>query len=233
MSSSGGLRCRRTLGTVRPHAGRARDQRTRRVPRRFGTHVLSGTREHHGTAPHTEYGSDARAEDEAESRVGARGDLVTRHVQSGAGVGRLYWPSGACYRWRPGSSVVRPAWQVWTTGCTRIDANPFAGGHRQLTRNPLLPHEHYDTEHRHPVNRALHMVGIPVVLLSLAAIVSPWRPFAWSRTDALMLMAGGWALLFAGHAIEGNRPAILRDPAAALSGVVWWLRSCRRKRGDM
>lgn len=31
----------------------------------------------------------------------------------------------------------------------------------------------YASEHRHPMNRALHAVGIPVVLLSLATVVSP------------------------------------------------------------
>jgi uncharacterized membrane protein YGL010W len=100
---------------------------------------------------------------------------------------------------------------------------------RRSTRESIAL-ERYAEEHRHPVNRALHMVGIPIVLLSLAALASPWRPFIWSRTGALAVMAGGWALLFAGHYIEGNRPAILRNPAAALVGVAWWARSCIRKR---
>lgn len=88
--------------------------------------------------------------------------------------------------------------------------------------------DHYAAEHRHPVNRALHAVAIPVVLCSLAALFSPWRPFGWTRADAMVSLAGGWMLLFAGHAIEGNRPAILKNPAAALAGVVWWARGWSR-----
>src|SRR5688572_30020788 len=77
---------------------------------------------------------------------------------------------------------------------------------------PVSLFDHYATEHRHPVNRALHVVGIPLVLLSVAALASPWRPFGWSRTGALASLVGGWTLLFAGHAIEGNRPVILKNP---------------------
>jgi len=91
--------------------------------------------------------------------------------------------------------------------------------------NSLL--ESYETEHRHPVNRALHAVGIPVVVLSTAALIAPWRPFGLSRTASLAALAAGWGLLLAGHAIEGNRPAILRTPSAALSALVWWARAFR------
>jgi hypothetical protein len=96
--------------------------------------------------------------------------------------------------------------------------------HGPLSGGELSLYHRYASEHRHPVNRALHLVGIPVVLLSLAAVISPWRPFGWTRANAMMLQAGGWALLFAGHAIEGNRPAILKDPTAAITGLVWWIR---------
>ena len=85
----------------------------------------------------------------------------------------------------------------------------------------------YDAEHRHPVNRALHMIGIPVVVISAAAIVSPWRPFDMSRMMALGGFTAGWALLFAGHAIEGNRPAILRHPSSAWKALAWWARRIR------
>jgi uncharacterized membrane protein YGL010W len=70
----------------------------------------------------------------------------------------------------------------------------------------------------------LHTVGIPIILLSVATLASPWRPFGWSRRSALVWLVGGWGLLFVGHAIEGNRPAILNNPVAALSGALWWVR---------
>jgi uncharacterized membrane protein YGL010W len=90
--------------------------------------------------------------------------------------------------------------------------------------------ENYEAEHRHPLNRALHAVGIPVVVLSTAALISPWQPFGWSRKVSFAALATGWGLLLVGHAIEGNRPAILRTPTAALSALVWWTRAlCRRR----
>lgn len=105
-----------------------------------------------------------------------------------------------------------------------------------------MPHAHvshldaYDAQHRHPLNRALHSIGIPIVLFSVVAMALPRRPFGWSRRSAVALFVGGWGLLFAGHAIEGNRPAILDNPVAALSGALWWVRgfgargvaACRR-----
>jgi hypothetical protein len=93
-------------------------------------------------------------------------------------------------------------------------------------------YNHYAAEHRHPANRALHVVGIPLVVLSLAAIASPWRPFGWSRTHALIALAVGSALLVAGHIIEGNRPTVMSNPSAALTSLVWWIRRFTRKPRD-
>lgn len=84
--------------------------------------------------------------------------------------------------------------------------------------------ETYEAEHRHPVNRALHVVGIPVIILSTAALISPWQPFGLSRKTSLAGLATGWLLLLAGHAVEGNRPAILRTPTAPFSALIWWAR---------
>jgi uncharacterized membrane protein YGL010W len=95
-------------------------------------------------------------------------------------------------------------------------------------RNRLL--ENYEAEHRHPINRVMHAVGIPVVVLSTAALISPWRPFGWSWKVPLVALITGWGLLLVGHAIEGNRPAILRTPTAALSALIWWTRALRRRR---
>jgi uncharacterized membrane protein YGL010W len=90
--------------------------------------------------------------------------------------------------------------------------------------------ETYEAEHRHPVNRVLHAVGIPVVVLATTVLMSPWRPFGWSRKASLAALATGWGLLLVGHAIEGNRPAILRTPTAALSALAWWTHAlCRRR----
>lgn len=71
----------------------------------------------------------------------------------------------------------------------------------------------YLNEHRHPQNRATHMLGIPLLIVTaVVGLVSlDWR----------MIVGGqllGWAIQLAGHRIEGNRPALLKDPIAFLMG---------------
>lgn len=71
----------------------------------------------------------------------------------------------------------------------------------------------YLHEHRHPLNRMTHMVGVP--LLIVTAALGLWLP-SWS-----LLVAGqvvGWAIQIAGHRIEGNRPALLKRPISFLMG---------------
>ncbi len=52
--------------------------------------------------------------------------------------------------------------------------------------------------HRHPVNYALHLVGIPLAFLAVPLLlVLPW-------TWCLGLFVAGYALQFVGHGIEGN-----------------------------
>lgn len=54
------------------------------------------------------------------------------------------------------------------------------------------------TRHRHPVNYALHLVGIPAAFLSVPLLlVLPW-------TWCLGLFVGGYALQVVGHWVEGN-----------------------------
>jgi hypothetical protein len=75
--------------------------------------------------------------------------------------------------------------------------------------------ELYLHEHRHPLNRACHVVGIP--LLTVTAL------FALVRLDWRIFVVGwtvGWALQLAGHRIEGNRPAIGKRKISALMGPV-------------
>jgi uncharacterized membrane protein YGL010W len=83
----------------------------------------------------------------------------------------------------------------------------------------------YDQSHRHPVNRAIHAIGIPLIVISGCFVLSPWRPFGWSRGLMLGAFGGGWGLLFIGHAIEGNRPAVLKDPGAIPAALKWWMRT--------
>lgn len=72
---------------------------------------------------------------------------------------------------------------------------------------------YYLHEHRSPLNRLTHMVGVPLLLAT--AVVGLWRQ------DWTMVVVGqlvGWAFQIAGHRIEGNRPALLKRPISFLMG---------------
>jgi uncharacterized membrane protein YGL010W len=79
----------------------------------------------------------------------------------------------------------------------------------------------YVRSHTHPLNQSLHLVGIPLIVLSLVlacgAGILPTLGLA-----ALVLFLLGWTLQFAGHAIERKPPEFLRDPRFLLVGLRWW-----------
>ena len=75
--------------------------------------------------------------------------------------------------------------------------------------------ENYKAKHQHPLNRLMHSLGIPLIVISLPLFFLNWR---W----ALALFVVGWALQIIGHLIEGNQPAFLRNPIYLLVGP-WWL----------
>jgi uncharacterized membrane protein YGL010W len=81
--------------------------------------------------------------------------------------------------------------------------------------------EGYGRSHTHPLNQLLHLVGIPMIVLSLpAALAAAFLP-GWGPV-AVGLFLLGWALQFAGHAIERKPPEFLRDPRFLLVGLRWW-----------
>ena len=71
--------------------------------------------------------------------------------------------------------------------------------------------ETYKEKHRHPVNRACHYVGIPMIVASLGVVFFHWK-------IALGLFVAGWIFQFIGHAFEGNRPAFFKNPLYLLVG---------------
>ncbi|MCP9818938.1 DUF962 domain-containing protein [Synechococcus sp. Cruz-9H2] len=84
----------------------------------------------------------------------------------------------------------------------------------------------YERSHRHPLNRFCHLIGIPLIVISLvAAALAIWWPGLGFPAAALFL--AGWALQFAGHAVEGTLPEFLGDPRFLLVGVRWWLQAIR------
>ena len=77
--------------------------------------------------------------------------------------------------------------------------------------------ESYKANHKHPLNRLTHTVGIPMILISVPLVFLSWR---W----ALGLFTVGWIFQFIGHAIEGNQPSFFRNPAYLLIGATWYLK---------
>jgi uncharacterized membrane protein YGL010W len=78
----------------------------------------------------------------------------------------------------------------------------------------------YREDHQHPVNRALHSVGIPMIVGSL--IVLPFNPLL-----GVALFVLGWILQFVGHAFEGKWPSFFKDARYLLVGPMWFLKKLR------
>jgi uncharacterized membrane protein YGL010W len=72
----------------------------------------------------------------------------------------------------------------------------------------------YALEHTKRGTKLTHMVGIPLVALSVPVAIMDWRA-------AIAMFVVGWIFQLVGHRIEGNRPAFLSDPLYLLVGVAW------------
>lgn len=77
--------------------------------------------------------------------------------------------------------------------------------------------EKYRQDHQHPVNKALHTVGIPTIVASLA--VTPFNPLLGAA-----MFVFGWILQFVGHAFEGKAPSFFSDPTFLLIGPMWFVK---------
>ena len=84
----------------------------------------------------------------------------------------------------------------------------------------------YAQSHQHPVNRALHTLGIPLIALSLPLfVVAVFAEGFWPVPLALFVV--GWVLQFVGHAAEGKPPEFFRDWRFLLVGLRWWIAKMR------
>ncbi len=75
--------------------------------------------------------------------------------------------------------------------------------------------ENYKRDHQHPVNKATHMVGIPMIVLSLPLMF-------FVPPVGIFMFVVGWILQFIGHAFEGKPPSFLRDPKFLIVGPTWY-----------
>jgi uncharacterized membrane protein YGL010W len=79
----------------------------------------------------------------------------------------------------------------------------------------------YSSSHRHPVNRACHTFGIPLIVVSLLGfLASPFFHNGWIYALALFLV--GCAFQFVGHAFEGKAPEFFHDWRFLFVGLRWW-----------
>ena len=92
--------------------------------------------------------------------------------------------------------------------------------------------DEYDRDHSHPLNRALHLVGITLIGSSVVLVVM-------APPLGILLFAAGWVLQFVGHAVEGKKPSFTRDPRFMAAGALWyrkhmtaWFSSLRTRFAD-
>lgn len=80
----------------------------------------------------------------------------------------------------------------------------------------------YSESHRNPVNKLLHLFGIPMIASSILLIpVALIYPPVWPWALALFVI--GWILQFVGHAFEGKPPEFFRDWRFLFVGLRWWV----------
>jgi uncharacterized membrane protein YGL010W len=84
----------------------------------------------------------------------------------------------------------------------------------------------YSASHQHPVNRACHLIGIPLIVIAFPAAALGFfhAPLWWL---ALALFAGGWILQFVGHVFEGKPPEFFSDWRFLFVGLKWWAAKLR------
>jgi uncharacterized membrane protein YGL010W len=82
--------------------------------------------------------------------------------------------------------------------------------------------ERYGHSHTHPFNRLCHAFGIPLIAASLPLVLVALVVDGFWKVPAVMFIAG-WALQFAGHAIEGKPPEFFKDWRFLFVGLRWWI----------
>lgn len=81
--------------------------------------------------------------------------------------------------------------------------------------------DQYSLSHQHPVNKALHTIGIPMIAISLplflVAIVAPGILLI-----PILLFILGWVFQIVGHLFEGKPPEFFHDWRFLFVGLRWW-----------
>jgi hypothetical protein len=105
----------------------------------------------------------------------------------------------------------------------------FQGGLRERWKKAET---FYEGTHQDPTNRALHIVGIPMIVGGAAGMLA-FRPIGLTAPlwyGSAGTFAGGWALNIVGHAVfEKNAPAFKDDPLSFVAGPIWDARQVAKK----
>ena len=89
--------------------------------------------------------------------------------------------------------------------------------------------EEYEGGHQNPVNRGFHLVGIPLIVLSLPLFLAAlFVPRLWRVPAAMFLL--GWICQIAGHLLEGRPPEFFKDWRFLFVGMRWWMSRVLPKR---
>ena len=84
----------------------------------------------------------------------------------------------------------------------------------------------YALSHTHPINRACHTVGIPMIALSVLLFAgSIFVNGLWRYGLALFVI--GWIFQFVGHYYEKKPPEFLTDWRFLFVGLRWWFAKLR------
>lgn len=86
--------------------------------------------------------------------------------------------------------------------------------------------QQYASSHQHPINRACHTIGIPLIVLSLVMVAAA-IVVAGLWKLALALFVVGWVLQFIGHAFEGKPPEFFHNWRFLFVGLRWWIAKMR------
>jgi uncharacterized membrane protein YGL010W len=84
----------------------------------------------------------------------------------------------------------------------------------------------YAESHQNRINRFCHLIGIPMIALSLPLFILPLFFRDWWPLPATLFMAG-WILQFLGHAFEGKPPEFFKDWRFLFIGLRWWFAKVR------
>jgi len=60
--------------------------------------------------------------------------------------------------------------------------------------------KNYPARHRNRINQALHVLGVPLTFIGTPIAIAAGAEWYWP----VVCFMGGYALQFAGHAVEGN-----------------------------